>query len=197
MDIILFDDHELFAKSLGIALKNSVKSFESYTSPENIFTILADKMPDVLLLDIRMGEYNGLTIAQDVLKQYPDARIIFLSGYDLVEYHNQAIRIGAKGFIDKSVSISKLIEKITLVCAGQMIFPPYTTTTTTLTAREKEILQHITLGLKPQAIAEVLGISRRTIYNHIQMINDKLGVNSTISAIVRGIELGIVTLNED
>ncbi|MGL5042200.1 MAG: response regulator transcription factor [Culicoidibacterales bacterium] len=194
MNIMLFDDHELFSKSLEIALKNYITSFVSYTSPENILQILAKNKPDILLLDIRMGEYNGLQVATEVLEAFPKMNVVFLSGYDLVEYHNQAIRIGARAFIDKSVSISNLVKNLNLVAAGNIIFPKYTTTTTALTKRESEILQYLAYGDKPGEIAQDLQISRRTVYNHIQTINEKLGVNSALSAIVRGIELGIITL---
>ncbi|AJS61082.1 response regulator transcription factor [Paenibacillus sp. IHBB 10380] len=194
MHIMLFDDHELFAKSLEISISNSVTKFETYTSPANILNILEKKLPDILLMDIHMGDFNGLDISQMILEKYPSLKIIFLSGYDLVEYHNKAIKMGAKGFISKNISINSLIGKIKLVADGAIIFPKYDSEIEPLTDREKEILQLTSEGLRQQEVADKLFISRRTVNNHIQTINEKFSVNSSIAATVRGIELGIVKL---
>lgn len=195
MNIILFDDHELFAKSLEYAMKKYVTSFTTYVSPENIENILLEERPNIILMDIRLGDYNGLEVAKKVLSQYPDMKIIFLSGYNLTEYHNEAIKMGAKGFINKNVGISEFVEKVNLVASGGTIFPEHDKNIEPLSKREKEVLQLAAEGLKQQEIAEKLFISRRTVNNHIQTINEKFFVTSTIAAIVRGIELGIISLN--
>lgn len=197
MHIILVDDHKLFAKSLEISLKDRVEQFQVLTSPEELSKLLAQKMPDVLMLDIHMGDHNGLEVAQEVLQEYPDMKIVFLSGYDLLEYHNRAIEIGAKGFINKNISIHDLIDQVERVVRGGMIFPRSASDSEVvpLTSREKEVLQLMAEGLRQQDVADRLFISRRTVNNHIQMINEKFQVNSTVSAIVKGIELGIVSVN--
>lgn len=197
MHIILVDDHKLFAKSLEISLAGRVDKFEVLTSPEGLEQRLEQKPPDILMLDIHMGEYNGLEVAAQVLNNYPEQKIVFLSGYDLLEYHNRAIEIGARGFINKNISIHDLIEQVERVCRGGMIFPRSASDSEVmpLTAREKEVLQLMAEGLRQQDVADRLEISRRTVNNHIQAINEKLQVNSTVSAIVKGIELGIVSLN--
>ncbi|WP_172196879.1 response regulator transcription factor [Saccharibacillus qingshengii] len=197
MHIILVDDHKLFAKSLEISLKERVDKFEVLTSPEGLSKLLAQKMPDVLVLDIHMGSHNGLEVAQEMLQEYPDLKIVFLSGYDLLEYHNRAIEIGAKGFINKNISIHDLIDQVERVCRGGMIFPRSASDSEVvpLTSREKEVLQLMAEGLRQQDVADRLFISRRTVNNHIQTINEKFQVNSTVSAIVKGIELGIISVN--
>lgn len=194
MYIILFDDHKLFAKSLEISMKGIVSKFEVHTSPEDIVQILKKRTPDILLLDIHMGEYSGLDVATEVLTHYPDLKIVFLSGYDLVEYHNRAIKIGAKGFINKSISVHDLAMQIELVAKGGIIFPKSNQDTVPLTSREKEVLQLMAEGITQQEVANKLFISRRTVNNHIQTINEKFNVNSTVSAIIKGIEMGIVVL---
>lgn len=194
MKIILFDDHELFAKSLEYAMRKYVTAFTTYISPENINTIMTEERPDIILMDIRLGEFNGLEVARKVLIHYPETKIIFLSGYDLSEYHNEAIKMGAKGFINKNVGITEFVEKVNLVASGGTIFPEHQGNIQPLSKREKEVLQLAAEGLKQQEIAEKLFISRRTVNNHIQTINEKFFVTSTIAAIVRGIELGIITL---
>lgn len=194
MKIILFDDHELFAKSLEISLKDAISNFETYTSPTNVIQIITEKKPDLLLMDIHMGDFNGLDVSREILQKFPKIKIIFLSGYDLIEYHNEAIKMGAKGFINKNISISDLLLKINLVLKGETIFPHYEQKSESLTNREKEVLRLAAKGFKQQEIADQLYISRRTVNNHIQTINEKFYVNSTVAAIVRGIQLGIITV---
>lgn len=194
MKIILFDDHELFAKSLEISLKDHITNFETYLSPENIVQIVSEKKPDLLLMDIHMGDFNGLNVSKELLVSFPDIKIVFLSGYDLLEYHNEAIKMGAKGFINKNISLNDLLSKINMVLGGATIFPKYEQESQPLTSREKEILQLAATGLKQHEIADQLYISRRTVNNHIQTLNEKLYVNSTVAAIVHGIQLGIVQI---
>ncbi len=194
MNVILFDDHELFSKSLEFALKDKLINFETYSTPKHITEIVQNKQPDLLLMDIHMGDFNGLDVARELLKSFPDLKIVFLSGYDLVEYHNEAIKMGAKGFINKNVSLRDLEYQINLVLGGTTIFPHYDREANPLTEREKEILQLLAKGLKQQEIAEQIRISRRTVNNHIQSINEKFSVNSSLAAIVRGIQLGIIRL---
>lgn len=194
MKVILFDDHELFSKSLELALKDKLESFETFPNPNHIHQIINKKKPDLILMDIHMGDFNGLDVANELLQQYPNLKIVFLSGYDLLEYHNEAIKMGARGFINKNISIQELANKINLVLRGATLFPHYDREPNPLTDREKEVLQLLAKGLKQQEIADQLFISRRTVNNHIQSINDKFYVNSSLSAIVRGIQLGIVRI---
>lgn len=195
MNLILLDDHELFAKSLEISLKNYVTSFKSYTQVESMKKSLERELPDILLLDIHMEEDNGLEIAKDLLKKHKNLKIVFLSGYDLVEYHHEAIKLGAWGFISKNISIDDLVDKLRLVLTDNIIFPEYKRQVEPLSNREKEILKLAAEGLTQQEIADTLEISRRTVGNHVQTIIEKLKVDSTVGAIVRGIQLGIVKIS--
>ncbi|MFF2482369.1 response regulator [Paenibacillus sp. NPDC058071] len=194
MHIMLFDDHKLFAKSLEIAMKELVGKFETFSDTTKAVEIVEKRRPDVILMDVHMGEVNGLEVARAILERFPDQKLLFLSGYDLVEYCNQAIKMGARGFINKSVSIHDLADQIRRVAEGAVIFPKHENKVEPLTDREKEILQLTAEGLKQQEVADRLYISRRTVNNHLQTINDKLGVHSTVTAIIRGIELGSVKL---
>jgi len=194
MKIILFDDHQLFSNSLSLALTKDFDSFTTYTQHEDFLRIIEKDNPDIVLLDIHLGEKNGIEEGRKILKTFPDTKLIFLSGYALREYHEQAIQMGAKAFINKNSTIIDLVAKIKLVYSGNTIFPDYQKISGTLTNREKEILQLIATGYSQQEIADILSSSRRTISTHVQHILEKLNVHSTVSAIVRGIELGIVRI---
>ncbi|PZD92903.1 DNA-binding response regulator [Paenibacillus sambharensis] len=199
MKVLLFDDHKLFAKSLEIVMAGHIDEFVCFQTPENIVEIVQQEKPDLLLLDIHMGAYSGLDVCREVLYHYPELKVAFLSGYNLHEYHLEAKRMGAKGFLDKNMSVENLIDNIKQLHQGDTIFMENKAEDVMeeLTPREKEILQYASNGDTQQVIADKLGISRRTVNNHLMSINDKLMVNSTVAAIVRGIELGIIKLSNN
>ncbi|CAD5901014.1 conserved hypothetical protein [Carnobacterium maltaromaticum] len=194
MKIILFDDHQLFSKSVELALKEKFDLFTSYNHKVDILKTIEKEKPDIVLMDIHMGEKNGIEEGKQVLITYPHLKLIFLSGYALTEYHEEAIKMGAKAFINKSCSLDELVTKVELVNRGNTIFPQYEKNIEELTEREKEILQLVANGYNQQEIAEKTFSSKRTISTHMQHILEKLCVHSTVSAIVRGIELGIVKI---
>lgn len=194
MKIILFDDHELFSKSVELALKEKFDSFSAYSPEVNFIETIKEENPDIILMDIHMGEKNGIVEGRKILAAYPYLKLIFLSGYALTEYHEEAIKMGAKAFIYKNSSLEELVTKIELVNNGNTIFPQYEKDVEELTEREKVILQLVADGYSQQQIAEKTFSSRRTVSTHMQHILEKLQVRSTVSAIVRGIELGIVRI---
>ena len=195
MKLILFDDHQLFSHSLELALQNEFEEFLTYNQHADCLAIIEKEQPDIILMDIHLEEKNGIEEGRKILATYPDMSLIFLSGYGLTEYHEQAIQMGAKAFINKNSSIVDLVRTIHLVQAGQTIFPKYQKMTNELTSREKKILQLAADGKTQQEIADILFSSRRTISTHMQHILEKLNVHSTVSAIVRGIELGIIRVH--
>lgn len=198
MRILLFDDHKLFAKSLEIVLAEHVDSIKTYNNPENILDILEVEKPDLIILDIHMGEYSGLEVGREVLYHLPNMKVVFLSGYNLFGYNMEAKQMGAKGFLDKNVSIEELIKNINKIQDGEEVFMLTPSEgVEELTLREKEVLQYASNGDTQQSIADTLDISRRTVNNHLMSINRKLMVSSTVSAIVKAIELGIIKLQNN
>ncbi|MGC6768777.1 response regulator [Enterococcus sp. LJL51] len=194
MKILMIDDHGGYAKSLQfyLSFNPKIEKFSYHLNADGLSETLRKEKPDILLLDIQLKGENGLKVGQRVLAEFPDQKIIFHSGHDLLEYHSQAINMGAKAFIDKNSDPEKLFDVMKIVMAGKTVFPKFYTDVEPLTDREKEILQLTADGLKQKEIAETLFLSVRTVANHIQSINEKFHVNSSISAVVRGIELGIV-----
>jgi two-component system, NarL family, secretion system response regulator SalR len=192
MHIIIVDDHILFSNGIAAALADDTIKVEIFTELPDMHAALKRKLPDLLLLDIRLGKENGLTVGKHLLALYPNIKIIFISGYNLPEYHYEAIRLGAKGFISKSIHSSCLMEKLWSVQNGESIFPKNENKAKPLTEREKEIIRRIAKGFLQETIATELSISRRTVNNHLQSIYKKLNVCSASEAIVRGIELGVI-----
>lgn len=197
MRILLVDDHYLIGKSLELVLSKhpKVTAFQHLIQPEKIDEVMTTFQPTILLMDIHMGEYNGMELGEALLQKYT-FKLIFLSGFDLIEYREKAQSIGSHGFFSKSTPIDELIQNLILIdTENAYVFPGKgegVLLQQSLSPREKEILQYLSQGIKQTAIASELQISDRTVRNHIYTINEKLGTTSALTSVVKGIELGIV-----
>jgi len=198
MEIVLLDDHQMFSKSLALALKtfSDVSKVRYFTEAHQLEAYLIDHTPDMLLLDIRLGDQNGLYVGEDLLTEVPDLNIIFLSGFDVEEYHTRAKSIGGKAFINKNASIDELMDLIRMI-----VFDEETYRVTNeeylqkLTQMEITVLQSLADGLKQEHIAADLQITRRTVNTHVRNILAKMEVNSSMQAVLRAVELGLIDNN--
>lgn len=199
MKILLIDDHYLIGKSLELTLNKYpvVKAFKHLINPSLIHETILTFQPSIVLMDIHMGDYNGIELGEKLLQE-SKIKLIFLSGFDLIEYHEKAKSIGAHGFFSKNTPIEQLVEDLILVHSkNAYIFPQKRERELLhqrLSQREKEILQYLSQGVKQTAIAAELQISDRTVRNHIYTINEKLGTSSALTSVVKAIELGIIQI---
>lgn len=197
MNILLIDDHMLIGKSLEITLKNNpnINEFHYITDPKLAEYSVNLYRPSIILMDIHMGEYNGLELGKYLLSKF-DIKLVFLSGFDLIEYQEKASEIGASAFLNKHTSIDLLIANLSKIYyENETIFPTSNNIIYhSLTSREKEILRYLSHGDKQSTIANTLNISDRTIRNHIASINEKLNTNSALASVLKAIELGIVSI---
>ena len=198
MKVLLVDDHALFVKSLAIALED-YKAIQEFASVENIDTLPAaiqQKAPDILLMDINLGQLtdeDGLLLAKDILEQFPEQKIVILSGYNLPVYRKEAKRIGAKGFISKDVEPAEFIHILTMIHGGLTYFPQENSLVEDLTVSERQVLTLVASGMKRKEIAENLYTSERTVSNHLQHIFEKLEVSSAVEAVTKGIQMGYIS----
>lgn len=197
MNILLIDDHALFAKSLKIALEGTpeISSFDTLQNPLLAHNTISSLNPDILLLDINLdatGSEDGLKLAKTLHHQHPKLKIVFLTGYDLPVYRHSAQKLGAAGFLNKSIDPQKLISCLIQIHKGFILFPEMETILEDLTDAEIQILNLLAQGIKRKAISKILFISERTLSNHIQHILDKLGVGSSLEAVTKGLRLGYI-----
>lgn len=200
MNILLIDDHCLFAESLSLTLKQSMKiNCLKIIGKEKEYCELIDSLGvsffDVVLLDVNLGGFfsvDGFELAKRMLIDSPKTKIILLTGYDLPVYQYEAKKIGIKGFVNKNIDALSLIKIIEKIKDGEEYFSQSLVFMDVLTEREKEILSFLGQGLKRKEITNLLYISDRTLTNHIQNILDKLEVDSTIKAIIKAQKLGYI-----
>ena len=199
INILLVDDHMLFAKSLSVALEeyNEIEHFYSTQDIHGIEKMVGNNNIDIVLMDINLGslsDKDGLEVASDLLKSSPMLKIIVLTGYDLPVYRHEAKKIGISGFLNKNISPDDLISSLIRVSHGNSFFPfeNEEIMIEDLTSMEKKILQLISNGKKRKCAADELYMSERTLSNHLQHIFEKLDVTSAVEAVTKAIQLGYI-----
>ncbi|WP_304016253.1 response regulator transcription factor [Fenollaria timonensis] len=194
MKIILLDDHKLFGASIKLLLEehDEIELCDYVSTIDDLFKYLQIKNYDILLLDINLkSEKTGLDLIKDLLEIYSDINIAILTSYDLKNYRETAYKLGVRDFINKSVEIDDLIERLIRIYEGNNKTVDINDKPL-LTDSEKIVLKELVKGSNKKDIANKLFISERTLYNHISNIYSKLGVNNAIQAFNKAMELGYI-----
>jgi DNA-binding NarL/FixJ family response regulator len=166
--------------------------------------------PDVVLMDIRMPELDGIEATRRLLEVAPDVRVLMLTTFDLNEYVYDALRAGASGFLLKDVPPEDLAAGIRVVARGDALLAPSITRRlivefaraapatpapprglADLTERELEVFKLIARGLSNAEIAAELVVSETTVKTHVARVLMKLGVRDRVQAVVLAYESGI------
>lgn len=190
MNIIVIDDDNLVALSLKTILESTddISVIAMGNSGQEAIDLYAEHQPDILLMDIRMDGMTGLEAGAEIKKEYPDARILYLTTFSDDEYIIKALGIGARGYILKqdyegiapalravmngqSVFGDKVRDKIPDLIVGkeEFDFAAYE-----IGEKEQEILTAVATGLNNKEIAEKLYLSEGTVRNYISSLLDKL-----------------------
>jgi DNA-binding NarL/FixJ family response regulator len=165
--------------------------------------------PNVVLMDIRMPELDGLQATREILAANPAARVLILTTFDLEEYIHDALSAGASGFVLKDDPPEQLIAAIRTVAAGDALLSPSIThrvisqfarlprqappkELSELTSREMEVLRLIARGLSNAEIGAQLFISDTTVKTHVTHVLQKLNLRDRVQAVVLAHETGIV-----
>lgn len=208
--VFLCDDHSLFRQGIKklLELEPDINIVGEAGSGEELLGMLKKAGPDVILMDIGMPKMDGVTAAYKTKKILPHANIIILTVYEDEPHIFQAIKAGAIGYLLKDVSIGEVIEAIRKVHKGEALLQPVIAAKvlkefamldkksikqgdkfySDLTEREKEILRLIALGGTNKEIAQKLGISEKTVKNHISNIFQTLHINNRTKAAIYALE---------
>ncbi len=166
--------------------------------------------PDVVLMDIRMPELDGIAATREITSRHP-ARVLVLTTYDLDEYVYDALQAGASGFLLKDTPPTQLVDGIRAVAAGEALLAPPVTRRlieefarvgpvprahdeelAELTARELEVLKLLARGMSNAEIAAALVLGETTVKTHVTHVLSKLGLRDRVQAVVLAYESGLV-----
>ncbi|MBU2526923.1 MAG: response regulator transcription factor [Bacteroidetes bacterium] len=193
--IAIVDDHSLFADGLERILQEH-KDFEivaKCTSAEDFEVTLNHKIPQLVLLDIRMKGQNGLDFCKAMKQKFPSIKVIIISMFEALEVIEKVRLAGADGYLHKSTDAELVRSTIVDVLNGHQVFLMTSDVNenidkNTLSKREREILSLIKKGMGTQDISKTLFISQYTVETHKRNMMQKLNVNSQRELIVYAFE---------
>jgi DNA-binding NarL/FixJ family response regulator len=217
--VIIADDQTLVRTGLRMILRDAgIAVVAEAADGAEAVTAVLEHHPDVVLMDIRMPEVDGLEATRRILAVQPDSncRIIMLTTFDLDQYVYAALAAGASGFLLKHVSPEYLTAAIRMVRSGDALLAPSITRRLVerfalhssspslrrrelsgLSTRELEVLRLLARGLSNAELAEQLVLSEATVKTHVARILAKLQLRDRVQAVVLAYETGLATPSHD
>lgn len=210
--VLLVEDQTLVREGIErlLSLTDDISVVERAADGEEGLEKLRKSSPDVVLLDVRMPKMTGIEFLRSLREAGDVTPTILLTTFDDDSALLNGIRLGAKGYLLKDVSLAKLTEAIRLVANGGTMISPVVTERLLrglknaplpaspdygeeqLTPRETEILRLMTGGYSNREIASALQLSEGTVKNHVSNILGKLGVRDRTRAVLKAIEKGYI-----
>jgi two-component system, NarL family, response regulator DegU len=219
--LAIVDDHELTRQSLHNMLfdETDIEVVGEAANGRQALLLCSRLRPDLILMDVRMPEMDGLAATKEVKERYPKTSVMMLTMHENPDYLLEALKAGAAGYVLKDAPQEEIIEAVRRVRNGESPLDPELAArllrrltsegemrkgkrdpreavplTEPLTPRELEVLGLMKLGRTNRQIAADLVISLGTSKNHVEHIISKLGVSDRTQAVVKALELGILNL---
>jgi DNA-binding NarL/FixJ family response regulator len=210
--VLLADDHNLVRQGIRTLLEIS-KDFDivgEAVDGEHAIVLIDETQPDVVLLDVRMPKLGGIDVLRVVRARWPGIGVILLTTFDEDAVVLEAVRLGARGFLLKDISLDQLASAVRTVAAGGSLILPAVTARVlrglekeptkfesaelpdALTPREREVLRLIAGGFSNREIAEASGTAEGTVKNQASSILSKLGVRDRTRAVLKALEMGVI-----
>ena len=191
------DDHAvvLHGIALVINLQPDMAVVATATRGEEAIDLYRKHRPDVTLMDLQLGEMDGVETIKTIRKEFPEAHFVVLTMYAGDQDIYRAIAAGADAYLLKDAQSDELVRVIREVHAGRTAGSSVTASRAThplLTKREQEVLQLIAEGMRNKEIAAALQISEETVHTHLKNIYEKLNVQDRTQALTVAIRRGIV-----
>jgi DNA-binding NarL/FixJ family response regulator len=213
--VVIADDQPMMRAGFKAVLEaagNIEVVAEAATGKEAV-QAATEHAPDVVLMDIRMPDMDGI----EATRRLPRQRVLILTTFGLDEYILDALRAGASGFLLKDAPTQEVIAAVRAVAAGDAVLSAGVTrqlldqvarrlpapitrepdTAEALTAREQEVLRMLATGLTNAEIAEALTVSEPTVKTHVSHILGKLGLRDRVQAVIYAYETGLISRSGD
>ena len=173
-------------------------------------TLCRRARPDLVLMDVRMPDMDGLAATRAIKDESPRTSVILFTMYDNPDYVVEALKAGAAGYLQKGAPKAEIVRTVRKVLAGESVLHPEvvlellrqlsgetrgTPDNNQLTRRERDVLDLIVLGQTNREIADTLTLTVSTVKTHVEHLIAKLAVSDRTQAAVRAMELGLVHVN--
>lgn len=205
--VLIIDDHEVLASSLAVVLdaEEDITAVGVAMTLEQAQAMIGTVQPDVLLLDHRMPDGDGVAAIPTLLAGRPTTGVVVLTASAADHVLLAAIEAGASGFLSKTRSLDEVTAAVRAAAAGESVISPELLArllprfgrggphaVDELTEREREVLGLVAEGLSNAAIAERLVVSVHTVRNHIASLSGKLGAHSKLEALSIAVRRGLL-----
>ena len=212
--IALVDDQDLLRLGFRMVLQAEpdLEVVGEAASGRTALTMVAQARPDVVLMDVRMPDGDGIEATRRIAEDHPNTRVLILTTFDLDEYAFAGLRAGASGFLLKDTRPAELLSAIRAVAAGDAAVSPRVTRRMlelfgdrlqpgspvaddrldALTERERQVLVAMAEGLSNGEIAERFFVSESTVKTHVGRVLAKLALRDRVHAVILAYETGLV-----
>jgi len=220
--VLLVDDQTLIRQGLRLLLEiePDIQVVGQASNGREALQQAEILQPDVVLMDVRMPEMDGVAATRELCVRFPDIKVVILTTFEDDETVFEGLKAGARGYLLKDISSEEMADAVRKVAVGEALiqsritrkvlaefsrlaiatdrqsFPKTSLDTDVLplplTGRELEVLQALAHGLSNREIAEQLVITEGTVKNHVSNLIDKMGVRDRTQAVLKGQELGLI-----
>ena len=212
MRVLIADDQALVRAGFRMILEAQpdIEVVGEARDGEEAVALARRARPDVVLMDVRMPDVDGLEATRRILRDGGGSRVLMLTTFDMDEYVYAALQAGASGFLLKDVAPEQLVAAVRQVSTGDALLapsitrrlierfvrrdasPPLARELGELSARELEVLRLVARGLANREIAAKLFVTEATVKTHVAHILDKLGLENRVQVVVAAYESGLV-----
>lgn len=210
--VLLVDDHMLMREGLRqlFALEQDIRVIGEAIDGIEALQKIRQLRPDVVLMDIHMPGMDGITVTQQVVREFPEIAVIILSMQQQNQQVLQAMKSGARGYLLKTTSVRVVAEAIRMVRAGSVFVAPEMTdmivqeyrrlsegvpgrqNIETLQAKEVEIVRYVAMGMSNKEISEKLAYSEKTVKNYLSTIFQKLHLRDRTQVAIFALRHGLL-----
>jgi two-component system NarL family response regulator len=201
--VMCVEDHRIVREGIALIInhEDDMEVVGSASNGDEAVTVYKECRPDVVLMDLRLGKTSGVDAIKAIRQINPDARIVVLTMYEGDEDIYRAHQAGATTYLLKDTLSSDLIRVVRAVHAGERPVDPQVqarlaerASGPTLTAREIEVLQLISEGLRNKEVGATLGIAEGTVQIHVKNIFGKLNVSDRTAAVQIAVRRGLIQM---
>lgn len=220
--VLLVDDQTLIRQGIRMLLstEKDIQVIGEAANGKEALAQVEGLQPDVILMDVRMPEVDGVSATREIVSRWPSLGVIILTTFDDEEYIFEGLRAGARGYLLKDIRSEEMAEAIRIVAGGGALIQPSITrkvlseftrlsppapqdstyptaapqghSPDDLTERELDVLMAIANGLSNREIAAKLVITEGTVKNHVSNLISKLNVRDRTQALIKAKELGLI-----
>ncbi len=211
MRVVLVDDHQILRDGIRRGLEGAGKDVVGEAgNGEEAIALVAETLPDVVVMDLSMPVMDGVAATRRITDEHPAVKVVVLTMHDDPARTRAALEAGAVAYLTKGTSLDEVIDTLDRVMDGEEVLSPHLAASmlqvvgglkpeseALLSDRQIEILQRIADGHSTKQVARELGITQKTVHNHLNAIYRRLDTQSLTHAVLSAVRLGIINLNPE